>query len=303
MTVTINGSTGIVNVAGSATTPAESSGAGNTGLYFPTTTSVAITTNGTQAILVDSSQNVGIGTASPASFGANITTVDIKGSAGSGVKMGTAENLAVYYYAGNAYVSTLDSSPMIFQTNNSERMRIDTGGNLLIGTSTTFAKLSVVTNGNTTSVFKNAASGGYSREAYVSSNSGTYYFDFFGRYDTSANLGSISSNGTLMTYATSSDVRLKDNIVDAPTALPALDSLKVRSFDWKTGPHQKFGFIAQELNEVDPNAVAKGPTEDYMWGIDTSVLVPMLTKALQEAIAKINTLETEVAALKIKVGA
>ena len=63
MTVTINGTSGIQNVLGSASAPAESNTTNaNTGLYFPTATTLAIATNGTQAVYVDASQNVGIGT-------------------------------------------------------------------------------------------------------------------------------------------------------------------------------------------------------------------------------------------------
>ena len=67
MTITLNGTTGIQNVLGSAAAPAESNTTNsNTGMYFPTSTSVGISTNGTLAMTVDASQNVGIGTNSPA---------------------------------------------------------------------------------------------------------------------------------------------------------------------------------------------------------------------------------------------
>jgi hypothetical protein len=88
MTVTISGSTGIQNVNGTASAPAESSGAGNTGLYFPTTTSVAIATNGVQAVAIDASQNFTF--ANPVSLSSatlsnpNITTgLRLTGAAGT----------------------------------------------------------------------------------------------------------------------------------------------------------------------------------------------------------------------------
>jgi hypothetical protein len=191
------------------------------------------------------------------------------------------------------------AAPFAFQTNGSERMRITSNGAVLIGTTSNFAPLTVFSNATTISVFKNPTAGGYVRECYTTANSGTYYFDFFARYDTSANLGSISSNGTVMSYATTSDMRLKENIVNAPTALTDLEAIKVRSFDWKTdNTHEKFGFVAQELIEVVPNAVVKGQTEDDMWGVGHANLVPLLVKAIQEQQTLITALTARITALE-----
>ena len=103
-------------------------------------------------------------------------------------------------------------------------------------------------------------------------------------------VGRIDYSDTATDYVTSSDERLKENIADAPAG--NIDSIKVRSFDWKVnGEHQEYGFIAQELETVAPYAVSKGETEDDMWGVDYSKLVPMLVKEIQD-------LKAEVAALK-----
>jgi hypothetical protein len=124
---------------------------------------------------------------------------------------------------------------------------------------------------------------------------GTYY----------VGVGSITydrgSNVTL--YNTTSDSRLKTNITDASSALSDLSQVRVRSFDWIEDGHDrvKYGFVAQELNNIAPYAVSEGDHKDEViqeWGVSNSSMVPLLTKALQEAIAKIETLETEVAALK-----
>jgi hypothetical protein len=78
-----------------------------------------------------------------------------------------------------------------------------------------------------------------------------------------------------------SDERLKENIVDAPAG--NIDDLKVRSFDWKAdGEHQKYGFIAQELNSVAPYAVNEGETEEDMLAVNYAALVPMLVKEIQD---------------------
>ena len=102
--------------------------------------------------------------------------------------------------------------------------------------------------------------------------------------------GSISVSGSTTTYNTSSDVRLKENIVDAPAG--NIDALQVRSFDWKAdGEHQTYGFVAQELESAAPYAVTKGDTEDDMWSVDYSKLVPMLVKEIQDLKAKVEALE------------
>ena len=70
--------------------------------------------------------------------------------------------------------------------------------------------------------------------------------------------------------------------------------MQVRSFDWKAdGEHQTYGFIAQELETVAPYAVSKGETEDDMWGVDYSKLVPMLVKEIQDLKARVQELEND----------
>ena len=107
------------------------------------------------------------------------------------------------------------------------------------------------------------------------------------------NVGSIQTSGSATSYNTSSDRRLKDNIVDAPSASDDIDAIQVRSFDWKAdGSHQKYGMIAQELNTVAPEAVSEGGTEEDMMGVDYSKPVPMLVKEIQSLRARVAQLET-----------
>ena len=106
-------------------------------------------------------------------------------------------------------------------------------------------------------------------------------------------VGSVSVSGTNATFNTSSDQRLKDNIVDAPSASDDIDAIQVRSFDWKTdGSHQKYGMVAQELQSVAPEAVSEGATEEDMMGVDYSKLVPMMLKEIQSLRARVAQLET-----------
>jgi hypothetical protein len=100
--------------------------------------------------------------------------------------------------------------------------------------------------------------------------------------------GSISTDGSNVAYNTSSDYRLKENIVDLPNALQIVSQLKPRQFDWKETKETTTGFIAHELAEICPHAVtgekdavdAEG--NPVYQGIDTSFLVATLTAAIQE---------------------
>ena len=105
-------------------------------------------------------------------------------------------------------------------------------------------------------------------------------------------VGTITTNSSATSYNTSSDQRLKENIVDAPSASDDIDAIQVRSFDWKTdGSHQKYGMIAQELQTVAPEAVSGDADSEDMMGVDYSKLVPMLIKEIQTLRKRVEQLE------------
>lgn len=105
-------------------------------------------------------------------------------------------------------------------------------------------------------------------------------------------IGSITQvSSTGVAYNTSSDARLKENIVDADGAGQLLDQIKVRQFDWReTGEHQRFGMIAQELVEVLPEVVSVPSNPDDMQGIDYSKLMPLVVKEIQELRTRVSQL-------------
>ena len=160
-------------------------------------------------------------------------------------------------------------------------MKLDTSGNLLVGTTASVgafpARLEIL--------------GGSGGDRCVNIKTDiTGYVNHITFHNGNGQVGSIYTDGSTTGYNTSSDVRLKKNIVDAPAG--NIDSIKVRSFDWKVdGEHQEYGFIAQELETVAPYAVSKGETDEDMWAVDYSKLVPMMIKEIQD-------LKAEVAALK-----
>ena len=118
-------------------------------------------------------------------------------------------------------------------------------------------------------------------------------------------VGYISIGNGTVTYNTGSDYRLKENEVAISDGITRLKTLKPYKFNFKNDPDYKFdGFFAHEVSTAVPEAVQgeKDAIDDNgdpkYQSIDHSRLVPLLTAALQEAIVKIETLESEVAALK-----
>jgi hypothetical protein len=166
-------------------------------------------------------------------------------------------------------------------TSDTERMRIDSSGNLLVGrTSTASAATDYGTQVYSNGVIYQFAGATGSSDVYRWHNSA------------GTKIAYMQANGNLVITGTysPSDERLKENIVDAPAG--NLDDLKVRSYDWKAdGTSVTHGLIAQELEVVAPYAVTKGETDDDMMAVDYSKLVPMLVKEIQD-------LKAEVAALK-----
>ena len=117
--------------------------------------------------------------------------------------------------------------------------------------------------------------------------------------------GSVTGNGTSCSFNTSSDYRLKENDVKISDGITRVKQLRPIRFNWKSDSSStEDGFFAHEVSPVVPESVTGEKDaeideigEGYQ-KIDHSKLVPLLTAALQEAIAKIETLETKVAALE-----
>jgi hypothetical protein len=176
-----------------------------------------------------------------------------------------------------------------------ESARIDSSGNLLVGTtSVTGAGASVgqiVTNFNGT-----VQNGMYVSDTNTSA--GTDNAINFGRGATL--VGRLDTTLTTLTLTNLSDKRVKINIQNSDSAIGLVSSVKVRKFDWTIdNTHEEFGFVAQELNEILPQAVSVGKTEDEMWGVNYVKLIPILTKAMQEQQAIIESLKARLDAANL----
>ena len=192
------------------------------------------------------------------------------------------------------YVWNYENTSLRFGTNNTERMRIHTTGCVGINDDTTaFAEALQVTS--------NHSSGAYSIACKIV-GSGGYLMRFA---SSNGVIGSITCSGSSTAFNTSSDYRLKENVVNLSAAIPRLKTLPVYRFNFITDSEKIVdGFLAHEAQLVVPEAVTgthnevDGDGNPVMQSIDQAKLVPLLTAALQEAIGRIETLETEVAALK-----
>ena len=194
-----------------------------------------------------------------------------------------------------------------------ERMRITQSGQLLIGTASALIadssrnRLSVDCGSGTfvAASFKNDAGASANVvDVWNAATTGNNNLLSFFTETSSTVRGNIDYNRSAgqVRYNVTSDRRLKSDIEDANSALSILDQIKVRSYTWtETGYGVEYGFIAQELNEAIPDAVKVGDDGDEVvdtWAVDNAKLVPLLTKALQEAIAEIASLKDRVAALE-----
>ena len=228
-----------------------------------------------EAMRITSAGDVGIGTSSP---GAKLEVVgNYRQKAASGNTNGF--NVTIDVATDVVSLTNFYNAALAFGTNNTERMRISSDGNLLVGTTANpqTAKLYVVgTSYNATAI--RVASDGNVATSYLN-GSGT-------------EVGYVQVNTSATVYSTSSDVRLKENIADADDTASLIDALQVRKFDWKVdGEHQRYGFVAQELVTVAPEAVSQPANPDAMMGVDYSKLVPMLVKEIQSLRARVAQLE------------
>jgi len=232
---------------------------------------LTLQTNSTTAITVDSSQRAAFvaGTAA-------LPAITTAGDTNTGVFFPAADTIA-------------------FAEGGAESMRIDSSGNVSIG----------------------SAAGGADERLYVqttngdwcvqtnSTGSGTFYHISFRTNGTQ--VGSITSSSTTTSYTTTSDYRLKENIVPMAGALDKVLQLKPVNYTWKQDGLDGQGFIAHELQAIIPDAVVgekdavNAEDNPKYQGVDTSFLVATLTAAIQEMKAIIDAQSVTINDLKARV--
>ena len=292
--------TGVHSAAvGSAAAPSIAfTGDLSTGIYSPGADQVAISTGGTARVLVDGGGGVDF-----ASTGIRVAASTIHKTVNTGEltlfggTSGDGANIELYgSTSASANHVVIDADVHLFRSQaGNEHARIDSSGNLLVrrATNTDTAALCVDAD---------AASGGLAISTITTLTTLRFHQVF---RNANGQVGGISTTGSATTYSTSSDYRLKENIVPLDGAIDRLNQLSVHRFNFIADPDTVVdGFIAHEAAAVVPECVTGVKDEEdedgepIYQGIDQSKIVPLLTAALQEAIAKIEALEARIAALE-----
>jgi len=201
-----------------------------------------------------------------------------------------------------------------------ERARIDSSGNLLVGTTTvanssvaTFYKTATASNQRVATFINNGTSGSTTAAGIIisypnasSGNGSTFIQCSDSNTDRFYVLGSGNVQNTNNSYGAISDIKLKENIVDATPKLEKLNQVRVVNYNLIGETQKQIGVIAQELEQIFPGMVEESPDRDEEGNdlgtttksVKYSVFVPMLIKAIQEQQALITQLQADVAALK-----
>ncbi len=328
----------------------------DTGLYFPSADNIAIATGGTGRLYIDSSGNVGLNNATPSAtldvagdmvVDTNTLKVDSTNNrVGIGTSTPTAKltlgrndtigeigrigfDVATYqraYIAANRHTSSGQLTDMTFGTMGTERMRINSSGDLILAASVanatnavTLSHLGFIHARRQTSlaaIFQRDNSGVIVQFRYSASNN---------------NVGDISTNGSSTSYNTTSDYRLKENVKPIEDGLSRLMELKPSRFNFINNKDTVVdGFLAHEAQEIVPESVTgvkdgmkevgnitdkdgkvieekvekpenlkkdqkwekTGEEADYQ-GIDQSKLVPLLVSAVQQLKKEIDKLKNK----------
>jgi len=302
-----------------------------TGTYIPLT----MFTGGSERLRIDTSGNVGIGMTNQTKKLETTGTLATRGSSTNTTWTGAGE-LAIKNGSGNAYMSfhgdtgtrlsymqtsvtatelNAETGYLAFSTN-AERMRIDSSGNLLVGTTSADGKLAVHSTSTSAVVgyfSSNTASyTGSHIQTITQTASGTGFNHLICYSNTGGTTNlKIIGNGNVQnannSYGAISDIKLKENIVDASPKLAKLMDVKIRNYNLKGDyeQHKQLGVIAQELETVFPSLVEETADKDIEGNelgtttksVKYSVFVPMLIKAIQELntdLANTKLLLTEV---------
>ena len=283
--------------------------------------------------MVETSTGVGIGETSPlgkchiksgdsgaSSVGASADELVIEGSANCGITIlsgTTSQGLINFADSGDVNVGNITydhtSNFLSIKTNDDERIRLDSLGSLNVGCTSNplpsngAGRFHVdIPSGQDGLNIKSSHTGNIIN-IWRANTGGSAAISFYHNAapNQSGLRGSITTSSSSVSYNTTSDYRLKENVVALDGAITRVKQLLPKRFNFVNDAETTVdGFMAHEAQAVVPEAVTGTHNEvdddnnPVYQGIDQAKLVPLLTAALQEAISKIETLETKVAALE-----
>ena len=315
MTLILSGTDGLSDIDGSAATPAIRGTDANTGIFFGTDI-IGFSEGGVEAMRIDSSGNVGIGTSSPSSFyseARNLVVGTGTGGQGMTIYAGTASQSRIMFADGTTgsdpYTGFVQYDHSVnalnFGTNGgTERMRIDSSGNLIVGDTTTGSRLKVKSTGTTNSTvsFQVFDSGG-TNEFYIQDggniNTGLKASSPYNQTTGAAANMVVDSNGNL--NRSTSSLKYKTNVNDATHGL--VDLLKLRSVTYKgknDGDIIFGGFIAEEVDAAGLNEFVQYAADGSPDALAYGNMVSLCVKAIQEQQALITALTARIEALENK---
>ena len=250
-------------------------------------------------------RDLGIGTNTPSSYNADAHNLVIYQSSGNGgltIHTGSSNTGAIYFADG----STGDANEVgqINYVHSSNQLELFTNGTRrgVFGSNGTFYNLAV----NNTFISESTASADVTYTLFSGNYSATQ-----GQIGTGTQSIAIYTNGNVKntnnSYTGLSDIKLKENIVDASSQWDDIKGIRVRKYNFKEGQtHTQIGVIAQEVEQISPGLVFDSsdlnkdgePVGTVTKNVNYSVLYMKSVKALQEAMARIEELEAKVAALE-----
>ena len=309
-TITGGTSTATQNLANvTGTLPVGNGGTGLTSLtagYIPYGNGTSAFSN--SANLYFDGNNLGVGTTSPstklyvsgtgslATFGGNSSSnvvpdiQIVRSSSGTGIQTGPNITFSDSTTNNTCTIQNSQGSLTFWNYGSSawnERMRIDSSGNLLVGTTT---------------------SGGVGYTLLYNASGPTWINNWSVDGGTHASFrtagvqkGYIATSGGVTIYSTTSDERAKENIEPSASALQSILDTEIVSFDFKDkSGHTNYGGIAQRLLNTIPETIFVPKNPDEMMGVDWSKAVPRLIKSIQEQQAIIESLTQRIATLENK---
>ena len=272
----------------------------------------------TQAMTLDANGTLLLGGTTSNFTSSGRGVAEINGSSQSMLGFNRANSGSAYIWATSSSFRIInkEATPLTFSTSETERARIDSSGNLLVGTTSANAKVTVQTTTNQRSIQLDATDSSTFTDVIVYANGYRNTTNGSWKYLSCAINGvgeklQIIDSGTVNnatgTYGTISDARLKQDIVDAPSQWSDIKAIRFRKYrmklDVESNPNAPtmLGVVAQELELVSPNLVDESNNEDGTTTktVKQSILLMKAAVALQEAMKRIEQLEARLDAANL----